>query len=225
MSHYAHSYSALNKFETCPRQYEHRYIERNREPETEAMAWGTRVHSVLEERVKGVPAPLPEGMQSYAWALAPVEAAKAAGACILTEHKIAMDRSGKSVLFDSEYAYVRAIIDLAMLGKTYGVLADYKTGQNVRVTSQLKFSAWIAFHTWPALEKIETRFLFLKHGPGAAKPEIFSRRELGSMAGSILPRLQRLEDARASGVFQPKPSGLCAKHCAVVSCEFNGRGR
>lgn len=226
MSHYAHSYSALSKFETCPRQYEYRYIERNREPETEAMAWGTRVHTEFENRIKRQQTdPLPEGMESYAWALAPVQAARAAGACVLTEQKIAMDQSGKSVLFNSDQAYVRAIIDVAMLGKTFGVLADYKTGENIRLTSQLKFSAWIGFHTWPAIEKIETRFLFLKHGPGAAKPEIFSRREMGSIAGSILPRLQRLEQARNSGVFQPKPSGLCKAHCPVKSCEFNGRGR
>jgi hypothetical protein len=225
VSHYAHSYSALNKFETCPRQYEYRYIERNREPETEAMAWGTRVHTVFEDRVKGVAAPLPEGMQSYAWALAPIEAARAAGACILTEQKIAMDQSGKAVLFNSDQAYVRAIIDLAMLGKTFGVLADYKTGETIRLTDQLKFSAWIAFHTWPALENIETRFLFLKHGPGAAKPETFRRRDSGSIAGQLLPRLQRLEHARASGVFQPKTSGLCKAHCPVKTCEFNGKGR
>jgi transposase len=225
VSHYAHSYSALSKYETCPRQYEYRYIERNREPETEAMAWGTRVHSVFEERIKGHTTTLPEGMQSYAWALKPIETAKAAGACVLTEQKIAMDHSGKSVLFNSDLAYVRAIVDVAILGDTFAVLADYKTGEKIRLTSQLKFSAWIAFHTWPRLENIETRFLFLKHGPGAARAETFRRRDSGSIAGELLPRLQRLEHARASGVFQPKPSGLCKAHCPVKTCEFNGRGK
>jgi hypothetical protein len=219
---YAHSYSGLNKFETCPRQYEWRYIDRNREPSTEATDWGTRVHGVFEDRINGDTAPLPEGMGQFQWALTPIIQAKAAGACVLTEHKIAMDECGKPVVFDSDKAYVRAIIDLAILGKTYGMLGDFKTGA-VRLTSQLKFSAWIAFHTWPAIETLETRFLFLKFGPGSAEPETFKRREVGNLAGNLLPRLKRLEMARASGVFEPKRNGLCRKHCPVKSCPYNGK--
>ena len=218
--HYAHSFSGLNKFETCPRQYEWRYILKHREPETDAKSWGKRVHSAFEDKVRD-DKPLPVGMQSYEWALTPIQAAKNVGACVLLEHKIAMDQAGVPVVFESEKAYVRAIVDVAILGKHSAILGDYKTGGRFRPSTQLQFSTWIAFHTWPAIEIVDTKYLYLKLKH--TEPETLHRSKIHQLAGNILPRLHKLERARASGVFEPKPGGLCRQYCQVVTCEFHGR--
>ena len=33
----------------------------------------------------------------------------------------------------------------------------------------------------------------------------------------------RMKTAYRTGVWNPKPSGLCRKHCVVLSCPHNGR--
>src|SRR5882757_8694805 len=58
------SYSSLNTFENCPKQYYHRYILKEREPDTEVSLHGQRVHKSLEDRV-GEAKPLPVEYEAY----------------------------------------------------------------------------------------------------------------------------------------------------------------
>jgi hypothetical protein len=38
-----------------------------------------------------------------------------------------------------------------------------------------------------------------------------------------LQQYNRMRDAYVSNVWNPRPSGLCKKHCVVLSCPHNGR--
>jgi hypothetical protein len=220
----AHSFSSVNKFETCPRQYEDRYIHHHKEPPTEATTWGKRVHDALEAKVKGDVAPLPEGMDKMEWAIAPALRAKEGGMLVLTEHKIALDRYMKPVTFESDKAWLRGIIDVAILHGPHAFNSDYKTGKR-RESWQLELSSLIMFHTYPALQRIEARYLYLKDPVPATRTdkEVYFRDQTPHMAGRIFPRIVKLEKALESGQFPPKPGGLCKQWCNVTSCEFNGR--
>lgn len=218
---FAHSYSSVSKFETCPRQFEYRYILGHREPQTEATMWGTRVHEALEAKAKGADGPLPEGMEKMEWAVAPVLKAKETGMLVLTEHKIAVDRYMKPVTFDSKQAWLRAILDVAILHGGYAMLNDYKTGKR-RPTWQLQLGALLTFYTYPAIQQIETRYLYLKETAPAARTDksAYVRATTPTMAGEIFPRVIRVEKALESGKFDPKPSGLCRGWCPCTTCEF-----
>ena len=61
----AWTYSQLEKFETCPKQFYHVRVLRDvKEPPTEHTVWGERVHTALEERVRDGKS-LPEGMEHW----------------------------------------------------------------------------------------------------------------------------------------------------------------
>ena len=221
---FTHSFSSVSKFETCPRQFEDRYILKNKEPLSEAMAWGTRVHTALEERVVGKLAELPEGMTQMGWAIAPAVKAKEQGWLVLTEHKIALDRQMQPVTFDSSKAWLRSILDVLMISNGHGFVSDYKTGKR-RTSWQLELSSLITFHTYPLVDRIEARYLWLKDPAKESRvdKDVYKRSDTAHMAGRIFPRVIKVEQALDSGVFEPKPSGLCKQWCSVTACEFNGK--
>lgn len=226
MKPFVHSFSSVSKFDTCPRQFEHRYILGNREPPTEHTMWGERVHTALEDRVNGKIAELPEGMTQMEWAVKPALAAKERGMLVMTEQKMALDRAGAPVVWDSGKAWMRAIVDVAILHGKHGFNSDYKTGKR-RESWQLEMSSYIMFKTYPAVEHIEARYLWLKDSDPRTRTDkdTYHRDQTAHMAGKILPRLIKVEEALDSGRFPPKPSGLCRAHCPVFECNNNGRKR
>jgi CRISPR/Cas system-associated exonuclease Cas4 (RecB family) len=221
---FTHSHSSVSKFEVCPRQFETRYILGNKEPATEAMTWGTRVHAALEAKVNGDPAPLPEGMEKMEWAVAPALAAKARGMLVLNEHRLALDRYMKPVTFDSKLAWVRGILDQLILSNGHAFINDYKTGKH-RPSWQLELASLIVFYTYPEIERIEARYLYVKDPIVQTRTDktVYFRGQTPHMAGAIFPRIIKVEKALELGKFDPKPSGLCKQYCSVTSCEFNGR--
>ena len=61
----AWTFSQLEKFENCPRQFYHVRVKKDVvEPSTEATLWGGRVHEAMEYRIKDG-TPLPEGMTQW----------------------------------------------------------------------------------------------------------------------------------------------------------------
>ena len=61
----AWTYSQLEKFETCPRQFYHVRVKKDWvEAPTDATRWGEKVHTAMENRVLNGTA-LPEGMGQW----------------------------------------------------------------------------------------------------------------------------------------------------------------
>lgn len=220
---FTHSHSSINMYEQCPRQFESRYvIKEKKEPQSEQQKWGDLVHTAMEDRVRGTLAtPLPEGMENFERVLEVVRVAKGAGLTVLAEQKIAVSRDGTPVDFWSKYAWVRGKVDLSILGRTLGDLSDYKTGKWKSDKEQMRLTAWMAFDYWPALQWIKTRYHWLNGGD--QNQETHTRETIAPVGVDIKRRIIRIEDALASGHFEPKPNGLCKAHCGVLSCTFNGR--
>jgi hypothetical protein len=219
---YAHSFSALNLAETCPRKYEARYVFQQKEVMTSDQSWGIRVHKALEDSVKAG-TPLPPEMHSYEWGLKPVIQAKRGGVLVLLEHRVAVAQDGTPVTYNSDMAYARAIIDTTMLGTRSAMLLDYKSGKR-RPSTQLEFSSWIGFRQWPAIQTITTQFVYLKLGKEPGDGAVYTReKDLPVIDEKIRIRLHKLEKMQKSGVFPPTPNGLCANYCGVKSCEYWGK--
>ena len=48
----AWSYSSLSTYEQCPRKYKYIYVDKNREPESEAIRYGNELHKAAELHIK-----------------------------------------------------------------------------------------------------------------------------------------------------------------------------
>lgn len=208
------SYSHLEKFETCPRQFFEVKVAKNVvEPPTEATIWGKSVHDAFERRVRDG-TPLPDGMDRW----------EPLAASILrlpgvkhTEIKLAIDRAFQPTEWDT--AWSRGIADLLVLSGRYAAVLDYKTGKP-KPSEQLALYAAYVLALYPKVESVSTGFVWLRDEK--IVKETFTRSSISATWQELLPRVSKLEAAFKRQAWPARPSGLCRRHCPVRSCEHNG---
>ena len=214
MTNPAWTYSRLDSFATCPRQFYHKSVAKDVvDPPTVHTEWGTKVHEALEHAVQdGVE--LPTGMTQ--WQPIVDRFRKAPGEK-LVEYKFAVDRNMKPA--DWSQAWSRGIGDLVIINGTKAIAADWKTGKR-KPTDQLSLYAAYIFAHYEEVQTVATSFVWLKEGK--LDNDKFEREDLPAIWSNLMPRIVRLERAYESGKWEPKPSGLCAGWCGVGrdKCEF-----
>lgn len=217
------SYSMLDAIETCPRQAYHKYILREREPETEAQRWGTEVHKHLEENVRDGKE-LPASCVAYAPLAESVRRIAAARDLqVLTEHKMGVTDKLRPCEFFAPEVWGRGVADVALLDAQHAWLGDWKTGKTKEKDFQVKVFAALAFATWPHLEQITACNLWLKTGM-VGQPYVFFRKDAAQMWAGILQRVEAAERMAATDQPWPcRPNGLCREWCGIKSCAHNGR--
>jgi hypothetical protein len=207
----AWTYSQLDGFETCPRQYHAKTVLRRFKFEpTAATEWGDKVHKAFEAAIEDNTL-LPEGMtqwQSIANALTAMPGTK------YVEKKLAVDRNFEAVDYWSSWS--RGNVDLTVIHKNHGVLVDYKTGK-YKPSEQLMLYAGYAFAHWPKLESVQTGFIWLKSKK--VEKKVYRRDEVPVIWQEFIPRVRRLELAYEKDQWPARPSGLCNGWCPVTDCE------
>lgn len=207
------SFSNLEKFETCPRQfYEVKIAKSVQEPPTVHTVWGKEVHTALENRIKHG-TPLPEGMTQ--WEGIAAKAAALPGEKH-TELAVALDRAFQPTDWDT--AWTRGVIDLAVIGDTTAAVVDWKTGKR-KPTQQLDLYAAYVMALHPRIERVTTAFVWLKEQK-TTKGEV-TRDDYGGVWGEFLTRAARLEKAYERNSWPERPSGLCNGWCPVRACIFH----
>lgn len=207
----AWTFSQLEKFETCPKQFYHVRVARDViEPPTEATIWGERVHTALEYRIKDG-TPLPEGMTQWeplAKKLAALPGEKH------TEFKMSLDRNFQPT--DWKNSWTRGIVDLTVIHKDKAFLVDYKTGKR-KLTDQLKLYAAYTFSYYPQIRQVTTGFAWLKDKK--LDKETVTRDEVAIIWQPFLAKVRKLESAYERDSWPPRPSGLCRGWCPVKACD------
>jgi CRISPR/Cas system-associated exonuclease Cas4 (RecB family) len=210
------SFSSLNTYVTCPRQYYLTYVKKTIPyQETEATKWGTEVHQALENYAKdGAPlAPQYVEYQPY------VDKVKSLPGELFTERQFALTRNMEPCGFDSEEAWCRGIIDLGVIAAPKAIVADYKTGRIRHDSLQLMLFAAFVMHHWPDVDFVRTVYLWLKYKQTTVKS--YTREDLPEIWGEFMPIVQKLESSYERDKWVPKPSGLCRGWCgAGPECEF-----
>lgn len=208
----AWTYSQLDKFETCPRQFYHVRVKKDfPEPPTEATIWGERVHKALELRVKEG-TPLPEGMTQ--WEGIANKFAGLAGEKYC-ELQMAVDRNFQPA--DWNNAWSRGIADLIIINKDKAAIFDHKTGRR-KPTEQLMLYAGYTFAMFPDVDYVTTGFVWLKDKK--IDKQEFTREQVSEIWLEFLPRVRKLEMAYEKDNWPCRPSGLCHGWCPAKSCEF-----
>ncbi len=208
----AWTYSHLEKFATCPKQFYHSNVAKDFvSPPTEATIWGERVHTAFENRVKEG-TPLPEGMQQWepiAKKLESIEGNK------LPEVKLAVSRAFQPA--DWNNAWSRGIADLVINKGDKALVFDYKTGKR-KPSEQLHLYAAYVFAHYPEVKQVKTNFIWLKEKKTDAKE--FHKDEAPAIWREFLPKVHKLESAYERDSWPAKPSGLCRGWCPVKTCQF-----
>lgn len=208
----AWTFSSLEKFETCPRQFYHVRVKRDVvEPPTEHTRWGEEVHTALEHRVlHGTP--LPEGMTQWEGLANKITQMPGAKLC---EEKMSLDSNFQPT--DWRSAWTRGIADVLVLNGDKAVVLDHKTGKR-KLTDQLALYAGYAFAYHPHLQTVSTGFVWLKDKK--IDRETFTRAQVPMIWQKFLPRVRKLESAYERDAWPCRPSGLCRGWCPVKQCEF-----
>lgn len=212
------SYSQLKNYETCPKRYWHYNVLKDvKEPETDQLREGNALHKAFELRVKSA-TPLPLGYRHHEPLLQKLIGAPGE---TYAEQKLALTSSFTPSTYFAKNVWFRTVIDFTKIHNGLATVIDYKTGKVAEDMTQCQLMAATLFACDPGIKRVKAGLLFLAYGQ--TERAEFVREDLTEIWGEILPRVKKVEKARATQEFPPKPSGLCKKYCAVASCPHHGR--
>jgi len=218
----AWSFSSIKLFDQCPKKYYHlRVAKDHKEPESEAMLYGTRFHEAAENYIKNG-TPLPEAFNYAKGALDNLNVMNGEKLC---EYKMGLTENLDPCDFFDPKVWWRGIADLVILDREKGLakVLDYKTGKSAKYadSGQLELMALALFKHFPEIKKVKAGLLFViaKQFPKAD----FKKEEEGPLWTKWLREYTRMKQSYINNVWNPKPSGLCRKHCIVLECPHNGR--
>ena len=217
----AWSYSALDQFLTCPKQYAEIRVFRNfAEPNTEQRDWGNHVHSCIAHALRqGIP--LPSDMDQWQPVVEQFRGLK--GELVAAEEQWAFDHGLHAVDWFGKNVWLRVIIDALWLDGAIAKVVDWKTGKRRFGSHQLELFAAAVFARYPEVQEVRAMFVWLKSFQ--QDKETFRRADLPALWNRFLPDVKRLEYAHKTQTWVPKTSGLCNAHCPVTTCTFNGKRR
>jgi hypothetical protein len=221
MSTFTWSYSRLRNFETCPKRHYHYDIAKDvKEADNQYQSDGLDAHKAYEMRLRsGKRLPLP--LTHHESILSKLEALPGEN---YPEQKLALTEHFAPTGFFADDVWFRTVLDFCNVSPD-GVAAavlDYKTGKPNTDLTQLQLMSVTIMHYEPMIQTVHAGLLFMNHK--RTERATFTRDEIPGIWSSILPRVRKLRQAIEQQEYPPRPSGLCVRYCAVVSCPFHGRG-
>lgn len=216
----AWSYSAIKSFNNCPRQYYHlKVLKDYEEPKTAALDYGKELHAAAEHYIRdGVEIPARFGfIKGVLDKLNEYPGEK------LCEYKMGLTENLDPCDFFAKDVWWRGVADLLIIDGNTAWCVDYKSGNSAKYadTDQLELMALAIFKHFPEVEVVKGGLLFVvaKAFPRAK----YGRADEGRLWEKWFKEHERMKVAYKTDVWNPRPSGLCRKHCAVLSCPHNGR--
>jgi len=197
------SWSSLQSFETCPHRHNLTKIAKViTEPTTPALAEGRAAHKSMEDGVNGKP--MAPQHRKYIDLITVIRKAKGQKH---TEIKWGVTGNFQRTGFFDKNVWARGVIDVAIIGKSTGVLIDYKTGKPKKDSDQLKLFSAAGFAMYPFLNKIKAAYAWLDHNK--MDDETYLREDVPIIWQEFAPRVRRMEIAMERNEWPVKPSGLC----------------
>ena len=212
------SHSSLKEYEGCPRRYhEVKVLKKFPFKDTEATLYGKEFHKAAEDYIKEGK-DLPE---AFMYAQGALDALNKKEGRKLCEYQMALNLDLKPTGWFSEDVWVRGVADLLIVDddNLTAWVVDYKTGNNKYPDrEQLKLMSLMVFAHMPHIRKINSALLFVvkedfvKHS--------MTVEQTSSEWWQYRQRIARIEEAHATGTWNPKSSALCP-WCPVTTCEFH----
>ena len=222
MANFKHSFSTLKAFETCPRQcHEVRILKNYPFVQTEAAAFGDRVHKAIEDNIN-IEAALPAEFANFKPV---VDAVKAFPGRVKAEVKYAVDRKLRPVSYFDREVWFRCKIDVSAVDddNQRARVVDWKTGKDgYPEPEQLVQNAMLLLKNEPHILSVTGRLVYLMAGSVKNVPRV-DVEMTEALWADLRVRAAKLEAALDADNFIPKQNAFCRKHCVVRTCEFNGQ--
>lgn len=215
------SFSGIKAFDQCPKKFYHLKVAKDyKEPVTDALTYGSEFHKAAELYIKeGTPLP-----SYFNYAKGALDNLNQLPGEKLCEYEMGLTENLEPCGFKDESVWWRGIADLIILDREKGEarILDYKTGKSAKYadTGQLELMALAVFKHFPEVKKVKAGLLFV-----IAKQFIKDNYSIDlapTMWQKWLRDYDRLRFAYQTDVWNPRPSGLCKKHCVVTECPHNG---
>ena len=185
------------------------------------MRYGTEFHKACEDYI-GDNVPLPA---KFDFIKATLDALNDKRGVKICEKKLGLTADLEPCDFFSERVWFRGIADLIIVDVLAQVawVIDYKTGKSSRYADkgQLELMALTVFAHYPEIKKVRAGLLFVVAN-SLIKAE-YEVEQTASLWEKWLGIYRRMEKAFETDVWNPRPSGLCKRHCPVVECPHNGK--
>ena len=215
------SFSRIKAFEQCPKQFYHeKVLKQYPFIQTEAMIYGNQFHKACEDYI-GKGEPIPERFMYIKDALDKLNQRKGVKIC---EQRLGVTANLEPCTFGARKVWFRGIVDLAILDEDSGIgwIIDYKTGKSAKYADkgQLELMALAIFAHYPKITSIRAGLLFVVANKLVKETyEVADRANLWEKWAS---NYATMEKAFEADVWNPRPSGLCKRHCPVTECAHNG---
>ena len=215
------SFSKIKAFEQCPKQFYHEKILKEYPfVETEAIRYGSEFHKAAEDFM-GDDVSLPK---KFEYALPVLESLKGKRGVKLCERKMGVTEDLRPCDFYSKDVWFRGIADLLIidvLAETAWVI-DYKTGKSAKYADkgQLELMALTVFAHFPDVKKVKAGLVFVVSN--ALVKDSYADFDKPKLWEKWLSKYEQMKAASDNNVWNPKPSGLCKRHCPVTVCVHNG---
>ncbi len=212
MKEFAWSFSALTRYEQCPKQYYHLNVVKDfKDEDSQFSADGKEIHLAMYNRVvKGTPLPLNfRYLEKTAIKFVGLPGESSG------ELKFAMARDFSPTQYFAKDVFVRVVVDFLNVRGPTALIIDYKTGKPKPGFSQLELSAAVLSTHLPEIETFKMAYVWL--GDRKVSPHTLTKSQLVGVWNNFLPRVAKIESALKTTEFLAKPSGLCG-YCPVTSC-------
>lgn len=213
---FAWSFSALTRFEQCPKQYYHMNVSKDfKDEDSEWSVEGKVIHDAMYQRVlKGKPLPLPlRNHEPIAAKFAAAEGEKHG------EMKLAINKKFEPVDYFAPDVWLRVVIDLLIIKDGKAIIVDWKTGKVKDDFTQLSLTAAVLRQYMPEIEFFTVVYVWLKSKSVTRRNLTVSK--LKDVWSALLPRSRAIEEAIATTTFPARQSGLC-RFCPVRTCPHYG---
>lgn len=214
------TYSNLKEFKTCPRQYhELRILKKYPQQKSTVVLYGRELHTAAEMYIKNTATPIDP---RFKFMQAVIDAMLWKKGVRHAEFKMAVTPDLVPCAWDSKDRWVRGIADLLIVDEKLAWVVDWKTGRaDYPDPEQLTLMALLVLAHYPEIDRVNAALMFVV--AGACKKMKIRREEAPALWWKFREDVARLQTAHTGGQWPPNQSGLCKRHCDVLSCEFNGK--
>ena len=215
------SFSKAKAFEQCPKQFYHeKILQEYPFVETEAIRYGNAFHTAAEEYIRdGTPLP-----KKFDYAQAMLDSLNAKKGVKLCEEKLGVTENLSPCSFYADDVWYRGIADLLIVNEEDELawVIDYKTGKSAKYADkgQLELMALLVFAHFPKIKNVRAGLLFVVSND--LVKDSYADSDAGMLWAKWTNKYAIMKMAEKRNVWNPRPSGLCKRHCPVTVCVHNG---
>lgn len=181
----------------------------------EASKYGERVHSFLENRLKG--SELPQEAAQYEPLCEMVERIAKSGELHIEKELVLSENLTPTGWWDAD-AWLRSKLDVLVIKDHTAVVMDWKTGKRRPDFFQMQIFAAQVFKHYPQVQQVKTILVWLK--TLEQDTETYNRLNINEAWADIIGHIRRIYTSYEHDNWPARPSGLCRYCPARHSCEF-----